>query len=161
MPPFSETPDMPTHNYITCVVCYLYKLTPNTSPEVQTIYFYQLIVSSSVIKHPYPFLPLSPNIKNLPLQYLEIQILGYSKNEYYLNPCNTTHNQTSTSLYTFHDQKRTGIWKSSIQASISGRENFNLFGLRPQQEIMMIMVTMKKWFCSKIGTTRKNICIYR
>ena len=146
MPLFSKTLDMPTHNYITCVVFSVYKLTPNTSPEVQTIYIYQVLVYSYVIKHPDLFLPLSPNIQNLPLQYLAIQILGYSNNEYYFNPCNTTHNQTSTSLYKFHDQKSTGIWKSSIQASISVRENFNLFGLRPQQEILMIMVTRKNCF---------------
>ena len=34
MPPFNETPDIPTPNDITCVVCYVDKLRPNTSPEV-------------------------------------------------------------------------------------------------------------------------------
>ena len=40
IPPFNETSDMPTPNDITFVVCYVDKLRPNTSPEVQTIYFY-------------------------------------------------------------------------------------------------------------------------
>ena len=35
-----QTSETPTHNYITCVVRSVDKLRPNTSPEVQTIYFY-------------------------------------------------------------------------------------------------------------------------
>ena len=40
MPPFNEIPDMPTPNDITYVLRSADKLRPNTSPEVQTIYFY-------------------------------------------------------------------------------------------------------------------------
>ena len=58
---------MPTHNDITYVVRSVDKLGTNTSPEVQTTYFYLVLVSSSVIKHPDPFMNLSPNLKNLPL----------------------------------------------------------------------------------------------
>ena len=38
--PFNETLDISTHNNITCVVRSVYKLSPNTSSEVQTINFY-------------------------------------------------------------------------------------------------------------------------
>ena len=38
--PFNETIDMSTHNDITCVVRSVDKMRPNTSSEVQTIYFY-------------------------------------------------------------------------------------------------------------------------
>ena len=131
---------MPTHNYITCVVHSVDKLGPNTSSEVQTIYFHQVLVSSSIIKQSDPFLTLSPNLQNLPLQYLAIQILGYYNHESYFSPCNKTHNHPSISLYKFRDQKMTRIWKSSIQASIAGRGNFKIFGLQPYKESMIVMV---------------------
>ena len=122
MPQFNETQDMPTPNDITYVVRSADKIRPNTSPELQTIYIYQVLFPSSIIKHLDPFMPLSPNLQNLPLQYLAIQILGYSKHESYFKPCNKTHNHTSTSFYKSRDQKMKGIWKSSIQASIAGGE---------------------------------------
>ena len=100
---------MPTPNDITYVVRSADKLRPNTSPEVKTIYFYWVLVSSSVIKHPDPFLPLSPNIKSVPLYYPAIKIAGYSNHGSYLKPCNTTRNQPSTSLYKLCDHKSTVI----------------------------------------------------
>ena len=85
--------------------------------------------------------------------------LGYFNHGYYFNSYNTTHNQPSTSLYKLLDQKRTGIWKPSIQASNVGRENFKIFGLHHEQESMMIMVTRKKGFCNQIGPNRQKIFI--
>ena len=150
---------MPTHHDITCAVRSVDKMRPDTSPEVQTTYFYQLLVSSSVIKHTDPFVTLSPNLKNLPLQYLAIQILRYSNHQSYFNHCNTTNNHPSTSLYKLHDQKMIGIWESSIHASISGRENFKLFGIRLQKESIIIIVTRKNYLCNQIGTSRHEIFI--
>ena len=148
---------MPTHNDITCVVRSVDKLRSNTSPEVQTIYFYQVLVSSYVIQYPYPFMTLSPNLQNLPLQYIAIQILGYSNHEYYFKPCNTTHNHPSTSLYKYHDQKMTGIGKYSIQSSIASRENFNIFEIQTQRESMMVMFTWKKNLKSNWYNQAENI----
>ena len=136
---------MPTHNAITCVVRYVDKPRPNISSELQTIYFYQYLVSSSVIKYPYHFLPLCPNIPNLPLQYIAIQILWYSNKKSSFNPFHMTHHQPSIYLNKFHDNKMIVRWKYSIQASIAGKENFKPFKFRPQHESMMIMAIRKKF----------------
>ena len=106
-------------------------------------------------------MPLYPNLKNFPLQYLAIQILDYSNHGCYFNSSIKTHNNPSTSLYKLRDQKRTGIWKSSIQALMASWKNFNIFGLRPQQESVVVMVDRKNFFATKSVQIRRKYLFYR